>query len=70
VRVDGDADVGLHFSVRNRAPVPALPKAALPGAGAGLLGLQERVALAGGTLVHGPDGSGDFVVEVELAWRG
>jgi signal transduction histidine kinase len=41
----------------------------LPGAGAGLLGLQERVALAGGTLVLGPDGSGDFVVEAELTWR-
>jgi hypothetical protein len=24
--------------------------------------------LAGGTLVHGPDGSGDFVVEAELPW--
>ena len=39
---------------------------ALPGSGAGLLGLQERVDLAGGTLVHGPDGSGDFVVDAEL----
>ena len=46
---------------------PAGP--ALPGSGAGLLGLQERVALAGGTLVHGPDGPGDFVVEAELTWR-
>ena len=38
------------------------------GAGAGLLGLQERVALAGGTLSHAPDGSGDFVVDAELPW--
>ena len=49
---------------------PSTPHAgpALPGSGAGLLGLQERVALAGGTLVHGPDGSGDFVVDAELPW--
>jgi signal transduction histidine kinase len=45
-----------------------LAEPALPGSGTGLLGLQERVALAGGTLVHGPDGSGDFVVEAELPW--
>jgi signal transduction histidine kinase len=68
VRVSGAPDDGLHISVRNRRPVPAQSAATLPGSGAGLLGLQERVALAGGTLVVGPDGSGDFVVEAELAW--
>jgi len=40
----------------------------VPGSGAGLLGLQERVDLAGGTLVHGPDSTGDFVVEAHLPW--
>ena len=54
--------------VRNRRSLNAHTGPALPGSGAGLLGLQERVALAGGTLVHGPDGSGDFVVEAELRW--
>jgi signal transduction histidine kinase len=68
VRVTGAPGRGLHVSVRNRQPVPARPGPALPGSGAGLLGLQERVALAGGTLVHGPDGSGDFVVDAELQW--
>jgi signal transduction histidine kinase len=58
----------VRVSVRNRHPVHARPGPALPGSGAGLLGLQERVALAGGTLVHGPDGSGDFVVDAELQW--
>ena len=38
--------------------------------GPGCSGLQERVALAGGTLVHGPDDTGDFVVEAELPWPG
>jgi signal transduction histidine kinase len=68
VRVTGAADSGLHVNVRNRLPIHASTQPALPGAGAGLLGLQERVTLAGGTLVHGPDGSGDFVVDAELPW--
>ncbi len=69
VRVTGAPDDRLHISVRNHQPVPAYTAPTLPGSGAGLLGLQERVALAGGTLVVGPDGSGDFVVEAELTWR-
>jgi signal transduction histidine kinase len=68
VRVTGGAGTGLHVTVRNRLPVHAQPHPALPGSGTGLLGLQERVALAGGTLVHGPDSSGDFVVDAELPW--
>jgi len=68
VRVTGAADRGLRVSVRNRLPIHPHAGPALPGSGAGLLGLQERVTLAGGTLVHGPDGSGDFVVDAELPW--
>ena len=40
---------------------PALP-------GSVCLGRQERVTLANGVLVHGPDASGDFVVEADLPW--
>ena len=69
VRVSGAPDLGLRVSVRNPPPVGAYPTSTLPGAGAGLLGLQERVALSGGTLVLGPDGTGEFVVEAELTWR-
>jgi signal transduction histidine kinase len=68
VRVTGGPGTGLHVSVRNREPIHAHSGPGLPGSGAGLLGLQERVALTGGTLVHGPDGSGDFVVDAELRW--
>ncbi len=68
VRVTGAPEQGLHISVRNQQPRVAGSALALPGSGAGLLGLQERVALAGGTLLHGPDNSGDFVVEAELTW--
>ena len=69
VRIAGGPEDGLHVRVRNRRPLRASPGPALPGSGAGLLGLQERVALAGGTLVHGPDESGDFVVDAELQWQ-
>jgi signal transduction histidine kinase len=68
VRVIGGPGDGLQVSVRNSQPVQVQTGPALPGSGAGLIGLQERVALAGGTLVHGPDGSGDFVVEAQLPW--
>ena len=40
----------------------------LPGAGSGLIGLGERVALAGGELRHGPDAAGDFVLRATLPW--
>ena len=68
VRITGAPGGGLHVTVRNRQRDLVHTGPALPGSGAGLLGLQERVALAGGTLVHGPDGSGDFVVDAELQW--
>jgi signal transduction histidine kinase len=68
VSVTGAADHGLHVSVRNRLPVGPHTGPALPGSGAGLIGLQERVTLAGGTLVHGPGGAGGFVVDAELPW--
>lgn len=68
VRVTGGAQSGLHVNVRNRLPAHDATGPALPGSGAGLLGLQERITLAGGNLVHGPDGSGDFVVDAELPW--
>jgi hypothetical protein len=41
--------------------------AGLPGSDIGLVGLREPVALAGGTLVSGPN-SGEFVVEARLQW--
>ena len=68
VRVAGAPNRGLHVSVRNPAAVGAHDRPVLPGSGTGLLGLQERVTLANGVLVHGPDASGDFVVEADLPW--
>jgi signal transduction histidine kinase len=40
----------------------------LPGAGVGLAGLAERVALADGSLEHGEDQAGRFVVRATLPW--
>ena len=68
VRVTGAPDRGLHVSVRNPPAVGANDRPTPPGSGTGLLGLQERVTLANGVLVHGPDTSGGFVVEAELPW--
>jgi hypothetical protein len=38
--------------------------------GLGLVSLAERVALTGGTLAHGPDGGGDFVLTAAFPWEG
>jgi signal transduction histidine kinase len=68
VRVAGAPERGLHVSVRNPLALGAHAGPPIPGSGTGLLGLAERVTLAGGVLVHGPDTSGDFVVEADLRW--
>ncbi|NYI97474.1 signal transduction histidine kinase [Streptomonospora nanhaiensis] len=39
-----------------------------PGGGQGLIGLAERVSLAGGRLTHGPDGEGGFRLAAWLPW--
>ncbi|GAA2637613.1 histidine kinase [Actinomadura fulvescens] len=41
----------------------------LPGAGAGLVGLAERVRLVGGTLHSGPADAGGWRLRAELPWR-
>lgn len=68
VRVAGAPNRGLHVCVRNPPAVGAHDRPPPPGSGTGLLGLHERVTLANGVLVHGPDASGDFVVEADLPW--
>jgi signal transduction histidine kinase len=67
VRLDGRPGAGLRVVVRNKLPV-AYPSE-LPGSGLGLVGLAERVELAGGTLSHGPDPAGDFVLTAALRWE-
>ena len=59
---DGD----LQVEIRSLAPVAVAPASPLPGAGTGLIGLAERVSLAGGTLEHGVDPDGAFVLRARL----
>ena len=64
--VRADDRGGLHVEVRSLAPVGVAAEAPLPGAGTGLIGLAERVSLAGGELEHGVDAEGAFVLRARL----
>jgi signal transduction histidine kinase len=68
VRVVASEDE-LAIEVRNRAPLRPIPAPALPGAGSGLIGLRERVALEGGTLRAEVAAGGDFVLAATLPWE-
>jgi signal transduction histidine kinase len=59
---DGD----LRVEIRSLAPVAVASEPPLPGAGTGLIGLAERVTLAGGELEHGVDSTGAFVLRARL----
>jgi signal transduction histidine kinase len=51
---------GIEVEVTNPAPLGADLGSPLPGSGTGLVGLVERVGLAGGTLEHGWTADGEF----------
>jgi signal transduction histidine kinase len=59
---DGD----LRVEIRSLAPVAVASAVTLPGAGTGLIGLAERVTLAGGDLESGVDPAGAFVLRARL----
>ncbi|MEU7981604.1 histidine kinase [Micromonospora sp. NPDC049081] len=68
VRLAGGPGRELAVEIRNPWPVGS-PAAGLPGAGTGLVGIAERVNLAGGRLTHGRDGAtGDFRLAARLPW--
>jgi signal transduction histidine kinase len=66
VMVTGDAEKGVRVEVVNCASVFATTL--LPGSGAGLPGLRERVTLLGGTLDAGPTDAGGWRLVVWLPW--
>jgi hypothetical protein len=72
--LNGDDRGGFVVVVRNKMPVSGAladgSAGALPGSGLGLVSPAERVALAGGTLAHGPDGGGDFALTAAFPWEG
>jgi signal transduction histidine kinase len=65
VRVAGEPGQGLTIEVRNAAAA-APDSDARPGQG--LVGLAERVALAGGRLTHGPTAEGGWLLAAWLPW--
>ena len=67
VTVSQPAGAPLEVQILTRRPVGIEATAsAVPGAGTGLIGLSERVALAGGELVHGPRPDGDYLLRATL----
>ncbi|GAA2452516.1 histidine kinase [Actinomadura vinacea] len=58
----------LAIEVANRLPPGPPPAPALPGAGAGLVGLRERVDMLGGALEHGHTQDGHFRLYAKLPW--
>ncbi len=67
VKVHGARGQGVTVRVTNVRPVAA--GSLLPGAGAGLVGLRERVQLVGGRLTTGPTAQGGWRVEAWLPWE-
>ncbi|MFF4286940.1 sensor histidine kinase [Streptomyces sp. NPDC001633] len=63
------AEGQLRVTVTNAAPPPGPAPAAVSG-GSGLVGLDERVRLAGGTLHSGPAPDGGFTVAARLPLTG
>ncbi|WP_116948663.1 sensor histidine kinase [Jiangella endophytica] len=71
VTLTGGPGGGLAVEVRNRLPVGSGDFGSagdIPGTGTGLIGLAERVELAGGSLEHGITRDGDFRVHAWLPW--
>jgi signal transduction histidine kinase len=66
IRAPSGGALAVEVVSRRPVGVAAPGPFALPGAGTGLVGLAERVELAGGQLEHGPDATGDFVLRATL----
>ncbi|MEU5907784.1 histidine kinase [Micromonospora sp. NPDC047467] len=68
VDVAGGPGTGLTVVISNRWPVGVPIGSDLPGAGTGLVGITERVTLAGGRVEYGRDETGDFRLAAWLPW--
>lgn len=67
VRIDGAPGGGLRVEITNPLPVGQTPPD-IPGARAGLSGLDERVRLAGGALEHSIDTGGVHRLAASFPW--
>jgi signal transduction histidine kinase len=68
LRIEGSAGAGLEIELRNRLSLEGAEPQQDVGPAAGLLGLGERAALAGGRLEHGATPEGDFRLWAWLPW--
>jgi signal transduction histidine kinase len=66
--IDGAPGDGLTVEIVTRRPLAQLGGPEIPGAGAGLIGLGERVSLAGGRFEHGRTRAGDYRLWAWLPW--
>jgi signal transduction histidine kinase len=66
VTVTSGRQAGLVAEVVTRNALARAGAAPAAGAGAGVIGLTERLALAGGELEHGPNAAGDFVLRATV----
>jgi signal transduction histidine kinase len=60
------SDTAIVAEIHNDGAAEPSVDAAVPGAGHGLIGMRERVALYGGTLVAGPSAAGGFQVRANI----
>ncbi|RAY14051.1 histidine kinase [Actinomadura craniellae] len=67
VALGGGPATGVTVEVRNALP-PGPAHSPMPGAGAGLIGLRERIDLLGGRLEHGPTQEADHLLRAWLPW--
>jgi signal transduction histidine kinase len=67
VRLSGEPGDGLTVEVRNALSTSPHSGEPIPGTGAGLTGLAERVRLDGGTLDH-TAADGTFTLRARLPW--
>ncbi|MER7054110.1 MULTISPECIES: histidine kinase [unclassified Streptomyces] len=67
VTLEGKAGDSLTVGVRN-SPTTVTKKARPPASGFGLLGLTERINLAGGELDHRPTPDNGYVLTARLPW--
>ncbi len=67
VTISGGPNDGVTVNVSNQRPVSSMTL--LPGSGAGLVGLRERVGLVGGSMRSGPGDDGGWKLSAWVPWE-
>jgi len=64
------SDTAIVAEILDEGAGRSTTEAAVPGAGQGLIGMRERVALYGGTLIAGPSAAGGYLVQASIPITG